>query len=557
MKKTCTQCSQFFPVTDDDLAFYAKVSPVIEGKTLRIPPPTLCPDCRMQRRLAFRNERNLYTRKCDLCQKEMISIYSPDKPYTVYCASCWWSDTWNPLDFGKDFDFSRPFFEQFEELWRKVPLIGLWNTKNENAEYNNNCFDLKDAYMNFNSDLGQNYYYCYITELCRDVMDCAFTYKSELCYELTDCFNCYSCTFSQKLENCSDCHFSSDLIGCKNCIGCHGLRHKEYYILNEKVSVEEFVKVRSQMYEPPARASLQKKSEELRLKTPHKHLTMTKCENSWGDYLYECKNVLNSYDVRDAENTQHVRYAPFGTRNTRDGYAVGGMEWAYEIMGGGLEVSTVAFMLYMSHGLRNSYYGVLCLNGSANVFGCVGLKKGQYCILNKQYSKEEYEELLPKIIEHMKKDASWGEFFPATMSPFGYNETLANESVPLNKEQAVAKGLRWADYQQPKPIVKMVKAAELPGIQASEEILKAAIECEASGKPFKVVPAELEFYKKLGLPLPTKHADQRYKERLALRNPRRMWERACAKCSTSIQTTYAPDRPEIVYCDKCYLEAVY
>jgi len=31
----------------------------------------------------------------------------------------------------------------------------------------------------------------------------------------------------------------------------------------------------------------------------------------------------------------------------------------------------------------------------------------KYCILNKQYSKEEYEELVPKIIEHMQKTGEW------------------------------------------------------------------------------------------------------------------------------------------------------
>jgi hypothetical protein len=80
-------------------------------------------------------------------------MYSPDKKYRVYEQKFWWSDNWNPLDYGKDFDFSRPFFEQFDELYKKVPLISLWNINAENSEYNNNCFSLKDSYMSFNSDL--------------------------------------------------------------------------------------------------------------------------------------------------------------------------------------------------------------------------------------------------------------------------------------------------------------------------------------------------------------------------------------------------------------------
>jgi hypothetical protein len=78
-----------------------------------IPPPTLCPDCRQQRRLSFRNERKLYKRKCDATGKDIISIYSPDKPYTVYHQDYWWSDAWEPMDYGRDFDFSRSAIEQF------------------------------------------------------------------------------------------------------------------------------------------------------------------------------------------------------------------------------------------------------------------------------------------------------------------------------------------------------------------------------------------------------------------------------------------------------------
>jgi len=44
-----------------------------------------------------------------------------------------------------------------------------------------------------------------------------------------------------------------------------------------------------------------------------------------------------------------------------------------------------------------------CMN-CQNCFGCAGLKNQQYCILNKQYTKEEYEKLVPQIIEKMISD---------------------------------------------------------------------------------------------------------------------------------------------------------
>ena len=109
--KQCKNCSTNFDITDKDLEFYDKVSPVFEWKKYQIPTPTLCCDCRWQRQLAWRNERKLYKRKCDLTGKQIISVYSPDKPYTVYDQKEWWSDKWDPTDYKKEFDFSVPFFE--------------------------------------------------------------------------------------------------------------------------------------------------------------------------------------------------------------------------------------------------------------------------------------------------------------------------------------------------------------------------------------------------------------------------------------------------------------
>jgi hypothetical protein len=116
--KTCQNkwCQTQFEVTDSDRAFYEKVSPSFNGKKYLIPEPTRCPDCRMQRRLSFRNERNLYKRKCSKTEKDIISIYSPNNPQVVYNREEWWSDSWDPLEYGRDYDFTGRFFEQYKAL---------------------------------------------------------------------------------------------------------------------------------------------------------------------------------------------------------------------------------------------------------------------------------------------------------------------------------------------------------------------------------------------------------------------------------------------------------
>ena len=127
MQTHCKQCAQTFEIQDNDLEFYKKIN---------VPSPSLCPNCREIRRLCFRNERNLYHRKCDLTGKPILSIYSQDKPYKVYQKDAWFSDKWDPFEYGKDFDFTKSFFEQFNELLLKTPHPAAgYNADNENCEY--------------------------------------------------------------------------------------------------------------------------------------------------------------------------------------------------------------------------------------------------------------------------------------------------------------------------------------------------------------------------------------------------------------------------------------
>src|SRR3990167_6999325 len=125
MSNSCKQCGFAFSFDQQDLDFYQRISPQISGKKYEMSLPTLCPDCRNQRRQMFRNDRTFYARKCDLSGKQFISIFAPGTPYKVYHPDAWYGDKWNAMDYGREFDFSRPFFEQFKELMIDVPRLGI------------------------------------------------------------------------------------------------------------------------------------------------------------------------------------------------------------------------------------------------------------------------------------------------------------------------------------------------------------------------------------------------------------------------------------------------
>jgi hypothetical protein len=92
--------------------------------------------------------------------------------------------------------------------------------------------------------------------------------------------------------------------------------------------------------------------------------------------------------------------------------------------------------------VRRLYYSDLCI-GNKHCFGCIGIRQQRYCILNKQYTKEEYEALLPKVIAHMQSTGEWGQFFPIEMSLFGYNESVAFEYYPLTVKEVKQKQWNW------------------------------------------------------------------------------------------------------------------
>jgi hypothetical protein len=150
-RKTCSVSGQPFPITQRDLDFYEKISPTFNGVKYPIPTPTLCPEERQRRRLSFRNERKLYNGKSALSGKPIVSLYSPDKPFKVYTQEEWRSDQRDAMDYGKNYNFSQSFTENFKSLLHDVPRICLSNQYKtlENAEYNNVGENLKDCYFTF------------------------------------------------------------------------------------------------------------------------------------------------------------------------------------------------------------------------------------------------------------------------------------------------------------------------------------------------------------------------------------------------------------------------
>ena len=548
MQNICQNCKNNFEIKQEDLNFYEKI---------KVPPPTFCFKCRLARKLIWRNERSLYKRTCDLCKQNIISMYKADVLFPVYCHDCWWSDKWDPTDFGTEYDFDIPFFEQFKKLQETVPRSASYATKNINSDYCNYTAHMKGSYLMFGSWFSENCGYGQTVLSSKECWDCVFVRDCELCFGSTDCTKCNQVLFSKQCTACIDSVFIYDCRNCQNCLFSYNLRGKNYHILNKQVSKEEFNKIKKEIFSSHSalEEAKNKFKKIIQENAIHRFMTGEHNQNVSGEFISNSKNVYESYYIDNGENEKYAVRGGIGQKDTFDGFGVHAGELCYEC--NNIDFSSRCFFAINGENNMNSEYLVDC-DHITNSFGCISIRKKEYCILNKQYTKAEYEILVEKIKQHMKEIPyldkkgnvyKYGEFFPFELSPHKYNETLAQEYIPVDEEQAEKLGYFW-DNTEEKNYIPTKNWKDLPNAieKVSSDILSEIILCEAwdknkkeaqnhkCTKAFKITQNELNMYIKWGIPIPTKCPNTRYFEMSKERNSINFWHRKCM-CDKKNHTT--------------------
>ena len=561
--KVCQNCKLQFEIAADDFDFYRKIGVLA---------PTFCADCRNQYRLATRNVKSLYKRPCDKCGTSVISRFSTHNSAKMYCSSCWWSDDWDPTIYGKDYDFSRSFFEQFHELLFTVPHAAILNSNMIESEYSNMESDDKGCYLTFGGHWNE---YCAFSEYSihgKEVYDSYWVFNGERCYECVHIEKCHTVLYSQECIDCMNTFFSYNCRGCNEVIGCAGLRQKSYCIFNKQYTKEEYIAEKAKMNFGSRSfvADMKQKARTIWEQTPRQYRSAVQVVNSTGNDIFNSKNAQNVWQVDGVENVKNFYIAAW-SKDSYDETSVAGSELGYQNASGGGFYNCKAIVFSFAGDFKNkkhtlnSEYGYTIIN-SNDCFGCVGLRKKQYCILNKQYTKEEYEALLPTIKQHMCDMPfissrsgcvfTYGDFFPPEHSLFAYNETVANDFYHIEKTDAERKGFIWrdeaaseytfTDYSVPENI-----------IDVQDDILQAVLKCEHSGKAYKITPQELQFYRTMHIPIPTTAPLQRIKERVVELSPFKLYHRSCMNnCGNDFDTPYSPSRPEVIYCESCYQKSI-
>lgn len=301
------------------------------------------------------------------------------------------------------------FFEEFEKLRLKTPRLGLQTVQNENSPFCQYTEKSKNCYMTFASYTCQDCMYNHRLFYCTDCNDCAQSVKCQLCYECIDCINCYNCNYSIQCEQAIGCDYCYDCVSCNDCFGCVGLRHKTYHVFNEKFTKEEYF-ARLSNLKKMSHVQILQLLKPLLLGVPRIAIYGKNNEDSYGNNIHNCKN---SFWIFDSFGLHDCYYMYFGddSRNLYDCTHLGWAELCYEIMSGG---NLNDCMFCTGCWFSNNLEYCDCVFNSHDCFGCVGLNHTKYCILNIEYSPEEYSSQIAKIKEQMKKDKIYGKWFEST-----------------------------------------------------------------------------------------------------------------------------------------------
>ena len=547
--RNCQNCKQPFKIESEDFGFYEKMG---------VLPPVLCPDCRFKRRCLFRNERALYSRKCELCGKPMISVHNPKSPYVVYCHDCWNSDKWDPYSFGQDYDFKRPFFEQLGDLMKRVPKITTYLSSYQrtvNSEYSNFAGGKggnKNCYLVFNTGDCEDSMYSRGLRECRGVVDSYYGNYLERCYETVNVQRSSGVIWSQNVNGSVDSAFLMNVSGCQNCFGCVNLRMKSHYFFNEPTSKDEYEKKTEEIMGSYSKTKeFAGKFREFSMKFPRRENNNLKAVDSSGDFIFESKNVQHGFEVSESENCKYI----FFIKTSKDSYDLTGFGYESELL---LEDVAVGFSSRVigSYQAENSHNMEYCfaIKNCEYCIGCDGLKNSKYTVLNKKYNEAEYKKIHEHIVKELKEKNLLGFFMPPEIAPFAYNETIGQDEMPLKKEEALAQGFRWEDDIQITKGKETLKPERIPDhiSDVPDSIVNEILACINCGRNYKIIRPELDFYRRLIVPLPRICFDCRHLDRIKRRGPFKLFDRKCDKCGKLLKTNFAPNRPEVVYCEQCY-----
>ncbi len=547
-KRICEHCGKNFTISEDELRMYEKVG---------IELPVICFLCRMKIHLSFWLFGKFRKGKSALSGENLITVLPENSRYPIYKLNEWHSDKWDAMDFGFDYDESKPFFEQLQSLQEKVPHPHQGGVKNTGCDWCDDVWNSKNCYLARSMVECEDLYYSYRNIKVKNSIDVSVCFDSERCFNSFNCHHSYKIFYSRNSRDCVDSYFLLDCRNCQNCFMCWNLRGKSYCIENVqygKVEYEEKLKE----FNLGSYLSIQKHKKHFdeiaQKETVHRENFNLKIYNSIGENLLNTKDCNNCFTISDSENCFN---------SIRGGWLKSDIDTVgctyLELSGNCSSCQFGGYALKYSNWSPSRYseYLDICIE-CENCFGCVGLKKKKYCILNKQYEKSEYEKLRAKIISNMRKKGEYGKFLPYSMSPGPFNLSTSYLYFPETTKEDISKlGGYWENLDENH--IEGMPTKNLPDDikDVSDTIITQALICPKTGWRFNIAQNELIFYKQNNIPLPRYHFDVRIKENMKYTTVLQSYPYNCFYCKKNINAYYPPEWGyQKIACEECYKQNI-
>jgi len=519
--------------------------------------PTLHPVFRFMQRAAFWQHWNLHPRNCDLTGQSIISVFGTECPYPVWHKDEWVKHANPPQAVCGE---SGAVFPQMWALFQQCPIAHNMGAGNQNCEYTDDAWYSKNCYL-FHSALGcEDCRYSYRNIRMKDSIYSTYSFESERTCDFMYSMNCFDVKYALHCRDCNNCAFIYDCRGCTDCLLCCNLRNKKYCFGNQQYSKEAYEKIVQEWN--IASYDVYQKAEQafgrmMREQAWHRALFIDRSEACTGNYVDHSKNLSNCFFVDDAEDCVNVMRTT-GSKDCLDclSPAVKG-----ELIYCSCTCQDQCYGCRYCYDLISSQHMEYCAHcfQCRNCFGCCGLVGKEYCIFNKPYSKEEYEEEKNRIIHLMQQSGEYGRFFPGHFAANPYEESLAGFHWPLDESSLERYGFRKGHRTVARP-ADARDIAEIPADvqKTTPELASVIFWDESAQRPFQIQQADIAFSRKLQVPLPHSYYMRRIRDNFAqIPFNGALRTASCGACTENMQTSWPAQYDGRILCENCYLKEVY
>jgi len=456
----------------------------------------------------------------EICSWQKVTFYKSDNHISRY------PDTFRkPIQISlQDFEENREtyiqywlgyntwisFFDHIKNIYSTLPMpYTMSYGSSENSQYSEWTYMAKNVYLStFVVYDCENVLYSYsVKSSCKNIFNSIMVWwSSENIYSSVGIIGSFSIFYSNHIEWSNNIWFSKNLIWCTECLFCENLENKSYCIKNISYEKNEYLKKKEDIIKDKQKFPLYQQN----IETKNMHISYS--ENIWNWYCI--------HELKDWNNCLFVWWRNIPSQNIFDSIGVSNGDyiiwctWSWSGMNIYCSINSWIW--------NKIFYCDMCINCSY-CLGCIGLKNKSFCILNKQYTKEERFEKANEIFTQMEKDWQLWKFFPASMNPFYFNDTVAyliDDS--FTREEVIAEWYLRRDEEIKVDIPdgsQVVKNTELNQYQGFDSAWNRTIDPEILEKvivdekwnAYRIIKMEYDFLMRYWLPLPKLHRLDRIK----------------------------------------------